>query len=64
MLANPKPEKSLFGLVTNGTNFIFLKLTKQNQIEYALSDELSLLKRGNDLYQILKTLRKISQAIT
>jgi hypothetical protein len=64
MLGNPNPEKSSFGLVTNGTNFIFLKLTKQNQVEYVLSDELSLLKRENDLYRVLQILRKISQVLS
>lgn len=64
MLGNPNPEKSSFGLVTNGTNFIFLKLTKQNQVEYILSDELSLLKRENDLYRVLQILRKISQVLS
>lgn len=29
MLDNPNPEKSIFGLVTNGSNFIFSKLKKQ-----------------------------------
>lgn len=39
MLANRSHEKPLFGLVTNGGNFIFIKLIQREQLVYALSDE-------------------------
>ncbi|MHC5737709.1 restriction endonuclease subunit R [Nostoc sp.] len=45
MLANPNQDKPTFGLVTNGSDFIFLKLTKENQPKYAISDQFTLLKR-------------------
>jgi hypothetical protein len=64
MLTNPNPEKSSFGLVTNGSNFIFLKLTQVNQPKYALYDEFSLFKRENQLYQILQIFKKISQVLS
>lgn len=62
MLANPNPEKPLFGLVTNGSNFIFLKLVKQEVPYYALSDEFTL-RRGNDLYTVLGILKRLSQVL-
>jgi len=62
MLANPNPEKPLFGLVTNGSNFIFLKLVKQDVPYYALSDEFTL-RRGNDLYTVLGILKRLSQVL-
>lgn len=62
MLANPNPEKPLFGLVTNGSNFIFLKLVKQEMLYYALSDEFTL-RRGNDLYTVLAILKRFSQVL-
>lgn len=62
MLANPNSEKPLFGLVTNGSNFIFLKLVKQEIPYYALSDEFTL-RRGNDLYIVLGILRRLGQVL-
>jgi hypothetical protein len=62
MLANPYPEKPLFGLVTNGSNFIFLKLVKQEVPYYALSDEFTL-RRGNDLYTVLGILKRLAQVL-
>jgi hypothetical protein len=64
MLANPNPEKPTFGLVMNGSNFIFMKLTKQDVPKYALSDELTLLKRENELYKVLSILKNLGQILT
>lgn len=63
MLGNPDLERPIFGLVTNGSNFIFLKLIKQYTPYYALSDEFTLLKRENELYRILKILKNIGQVL-
>ncbi|BAZ49221.1 hypothetical protein NIES4103_18320 [Nostoc sp. NIES-4103] len=64
MLANPNPEKSAFGLVTNGSHFIFVKLTKQNMPLYAISEEFSLLRRKNELYQVLSIFKNLSQILS
>jgi len=64
MLANPHTEKPVFGLVTNGTDFIFLKLIQVNQPKYALSDQFCLLKRENALYQVLRIFKRISQVLS
>jgi len=63
MLGNPDLERPVFGLVTNGSNFIFLKLIKQDTLYYALSDEFTLLKRENELYRILRILKNIGQVL-
>ncbi|NEU72262.1 restriction endonuclease subunit R [Hassallia byssoidea VB512170] len=63
MLANPNPEKPAFGLVMNGSNFIFIKLTKQDVPKYAFSDELTLLKRENELYKVLSILKNLGQIL-
>ncbi|MBD2778508.1 restriction endonuclease subunit R [Iningainema tapete] len=63
MLANLKPDKQLLGLVTNGGNFIFIKLIQQEQPIYALSDEFTI-RRGNDLYTVLRILKRMSQLFT
>ncbi|BAY44458.1 hypothetical protein SAMD00079811_20580 [Scytonema sp. HK-05] len=59
MLANPNPEKPVFGLVINGEDFQFLKLTKQDTPKYAMSDKFTLSRRGNELYQVLSILKKL-----
>ncbi|MEH2191727.1 MAG: type I restriction endonuclease [Nostoc sp.] len=64
MLGNPNPEKPVFGLVTNGSHCIFLKLSKQNTLKYALSDEFTLLKRENEFYQVLRILKNLSQFLS
>ncbi|MGF1987061.1 MAG: type I restriction endonuclease [Nostoc sp. ZfuVER08] len=64
MLDNPSQDKPSFGLVTNGSDFIFLKLTKQNQPRYAISEQFTLLKRKSELYQVLSILKNLSQILS
>ncbi len=63
MLANPNPERPAFGLVMNGSDFIFLKLTKQDTPKYALSEQFTLLKRENELYKVLSILKNLGQSL-
>ena len=58
MMANPNREKPVFGLVTNGSNFRFIKLNKLDVPEYALSDEFKI-DRGDDLYNVLGELKRL-----
>jgi len=60
MLKNPHPEKPTFGLMTNGSHFTFIKLTRQDTPKYGLSEELSLYRRGNELYRVLSILRRFA----
>lgn len=64
LLGNPNQDKPVFGLLTNGSNFIFLKLIKSNKPIYALSDEFTLLRRENELYKVLQILKKLSKILT
>jgi len=64
MVATPNQNQSVLGMVTNGSHFIFLKLILGKTNQYALSDEFSLLKRGNDLYTILSILKHIGNKIS
>ncbi|QLE47325.1 restriction endonuclease subunit R [Nostoc sp. C057] len=64
MLSNPSQDKPAFGLVTNGSEFIFLKLTTGNQAKYAISDQFTLLKRESELYQVLSILKNLSQSLS
>ena len=63
MLDHPNPEKPIFGLVTNGSNFIFIKLIKQERSLYALSDEFTL-RRANDLYIVLSILKQLGKLVS
>jgi len=64
MLANPHPEKPVFGCVTSGEDFQFIKLIKQDKPEYALSDKFTLSRRENELYKVLSILKNLSQILS
>jgi hypothetical protein len=64
MMANPNPQRPIFGLVTNGGHFIFIKLVQSQQPHYDLSDDFSLYRRHNQLYDVLQILKRIGQIIT
>jgi len=58
MLASPKQDRPLFGVVLNGSEFLFIKLAFGDVPKYGLSDVFSLLNRGNDLYSVLQILKR------
>ncbi|MBD2409358.1 restriction endonuclease subunit R [Nostoc calcicola FACHB-389] len=64
MLANPNHEKPVFGCVTSGEDFQFIKLINQDKPEYALSNKFTLSKRDNELYQVLSILKNLSQILS
>lgn len=61
MLANPRPQQPLFAMVTNGGNFIFIKLEVTEFPQYEFSDIFSLLTRKNQLYDVLKILKHLGK---
>lgn len=61
MLANPQPEKPVFGMVTNGGNFIFVKLQIKEFPQYEVSNVFSLLPRRNQLYDVLQILKRLGR---
>lgn len=65
MMGSPNEQEPLFGLVTNGDGFLFIKLVRQPQPVYGLSDDFSLFRQShNDLYSVLKILKHIGQLVT
>ena len=64
MLAQPSREKPLFGMVLNGSEFLFLKLAQRETPECGLSDLFSLLNRGNDLYPVLQVLKRLGNLMS
>jgi hypothetical protein len=64
MLGSPIVDKPVFGCVTNGEDFQFIKLVKQDKPKYALSDKFTLSRQENELYKVLQILKKLSQVLT
>jgi hypothetical protein len=63
MMATPHPQKPVFGVVTNGDEFAFIKASIQNSPQYDLSRVFSLLMRRNELYEVLRVMKKIGSLI-
>jgi hypothetical protein len=63
MLSNPHPNKPSFGLLTNGKDFQFIKLTQQGTPQYSLSRSFDIRNPGNDLYVILSILKRFAQIL-
>lgn len=62
MMGNPNPELPVYGLITNGDEFQFIKLLKIDNLQYDLSNIFSLLlPRRNQLYDIMCVLKQIRQ---
>ncbi len=56
MSANPQPQKASFGLVSNGAYSMFVKL---EQSQYGFSDDFSLNRQHNELYDVLRILNRL-----
>lgn len=59
MLRNAGTDKPTFGLITNGSSFVFVKLVKQDTPLYALSRMFSIINPGNELYSVLSILKRL-----
>lgn len=63
MLSNPEMKQPTFGMITNGNEFLFLKLSHQPSVEYANSKLFSLINPGNELYRVLQILKQLGRKI-
>jgi hypothetical protein len=61
MAAQPNVDRPAYGLCTNGSHWLFLKLDAQKQ--YSLSEEFSLQRRKNELHEVLQVLKQLGQLI-
>jgi hypothetical protein len=61
MLATPHPEKPVFGMITSGSSFMFIKLVNSQPPQYGTSDIFDIRNRGNELYKVLQILKHLSQ---
>jgi hypothetical protein len=62
MLASPHPDRPLYGLVTNGSNFVFLKLVQRDRPCYARSREF-VLENSGDLERVLQVLKRLAELV-
>ncbi|MGI8503604.1 MAG: type I restriction endonuclease [Hassallia sp.] len=63
MMANPQPDKPIFGMMTNGDGIVFVKLTQQDTPQYDISRVFSPAPLQNELYTVLQILKRIGQII-
>jgi hypothetical protein len=64
MMDSPNTLQPTFGFVTNGSEFLFIKVTRQEAPQYALSELFTLLGHENDLYGVLSKLRWLGELVT
>jgi hypothetical protein len=61
MLANPEQEKPTYGVIATGGSFIFLKLVNGESPRYAISDLFGIGNRINNLHDVLRILKRLTQ---
>ena len=60
MSATPHPERPVFGLVTNGYDYLFVKLVRQDRREFALSHNFTLLSnQQSNLFRVARVLKHL-----
>ncbi|MEG4624485.1 type I restriction endonuclease [Microcoleus sp. w1-18aA5] len=64
MLNDPSPEPLRFGLLTNGSSFRFIKVTKGDIPEYAVSKLFDIGSPGNELYEVFRILKRLAGIIS
>ena len=62
MLATPQRSLPLYGLVTNGTDFVFLKLLFQEVPRYARSRQF-VLRQDDGLNRVLQILKRLAEIV-
>ena len=61
MLGSPVSNQPCFGLIATGSEFIFVKLVKENSPRYALSKGFLMRNPGNELYDVLRIFKSLIQ---
>jgi predicted type IV restriction endonuclease len=62
MMAAPASTAPLFGLVTNGSSFVFLKLARQGNLQYARSREF-ILGQDEGLARTLQIMKRLAELV-
>jgi fermentation-respiration switch protein FrsA (DUF1100 family) len=62
MAVHPNGEHPMFGLVTNGHGFAFVKVQRSaSGMAYGFSDRFTLMARQNQLESVLQVLKKLNR---
>lgn len=64
LLVNSYNDKPSFGMIATGSEFIFVKLVKGNSPRYALSKGFLMRNPGNELYDVLRILKRLTQLVS
>ena len=64
MLNDPSPEQVTFGLMTNGSSFRFIKVSKQDTPQYAVSKLFDIANPRNELYEVFRILKRVAGIIS
>jgi hypothetical protein len=60
ILANPYLNQPTVGMITTGGSFVFIKLNQGTQPQYATSKSFELRNPDNELYDVLRILKRIT----
>jgi hypothetical protein len=63
LMASPHPDRPSFGMITNGDDILFVKLTQGEVSQYSLSRVFAPFTSSRELYNAVQVLRRIGQAI-
>ncbi len=61
LLASPHVEHPNYGLIVTGGSFIFVKLVKTEIPQYATSKMFAIRNPGNELFDVLRILKRLSE---
>jgi len=64
MLNDPNSEQPSFGLLSNGSSFRFIKVTKQGTPQYALSKLFDIWSPENELYEVFRIFKRIAAVVS
>ncbi len=64
MLSTPSRDRPMFGLVTTGSEFVFLKLVQQPTPMYTTSRVFSMLSPTNELYDVLRIFKALGEFVS
>lgn len=63
LFTNPQKSSPAYGMITNGGEFLFLKLDRQVTPEYDLSSIYSQMPLRNELYEVLTILKQLGKLV-
>lgn len=63
-MANPQPEQPCFGMMSNGDEILFVKLTQIENRQYSVSRVFAPFSSIQELYSVLQILQRIGDQIS